>query len=131
MIDPVNEFSDISHETGCACCNGHNDQVSNEISRRKFMQVTGASALGTVALSGLSWSALASIQTGKQNNSGRSTLVVNRFLLMKYQPGATRQAGGHGEGSSPKTMPPGNSCAYRMSLKPCNPKQISLLNFSR
>ncbi len=76
MINPVNEFSGISHETGCACCNGHNAHVSNEISRRKFMQVTGASALGTVALSGLSWSALASIQTDKKNNIGRSVLIV-------------------------------------------------------
>ena len=57
MIDPVNESTHPGHETGCSCCNGNHDQLSNEISRRKFVQVTGTSALGAVAMSGLSWSA--------------------------------------------------------------------------
>lgn len=57
MIDPVNESSHLDHESGCSCCNGNHDQLSNEISRRKFVQVTGTSALGAVAMSGLSWSA--------------------------------------------------------------------------
>jgi len=76
MSNPENKLSGIGHEMGCACCNGHNDHVSNEISRREFMQVTGTSVLGTVALSGLSWSALASIQAGKKSSIGRNPLIV-------------------------------------------------------
>ena len=76
MINPINGSSRIDHETSCSCCTGHHDQVSNEISRRKFVQVTGASALGTVALSGLSWSTLASVQTGEKNEIRRRALVV-------------------------------------------------------
>jgi hypothetical protein len=41
--------------------------MSNEISRRKFVQVIGTPALGVVALSGLSWSTLVSIQAGEKN----------------------------------------------------------------
>lgn len=76
MSNPENKLSGIGNEMGCACCNGHDDHVSNEISRRKFMQVTGTSVLGTVALSGLSWSALASIQAGKKSSIGRNPLIV-------------------------------------------------------
>jgi hypothetical protein len=80
MKNYVNKIPDINHEMGCACCNGHQSQVSNEISRRKFMKVTGASVAGTVALSGLSWSALASMQTGKKSTIGRSPLIVKPIL---------------------------------------------------
>jgi len=80
MINPVNESSHIANEAGCSCCSGHHDPVSNEISRRKFVQVTGTSALGTVAISGLSWTALASIQAGEKNEIRRSALVVKPIL---------------------------------------------------
>jgi hypothetical protein len=76
MINPVNDSSRTGHVTGCSCCSGNNDQPSGEISRRKFVQVTGTSALGAVALSGLSWAALASVQTGEKNVPKRKTLVV-------------------------------------------------------
>ena len=76
MINSENESSRAALTTGCSCCSGHHDQMSNNISRRKFVQVTGASALGAVALSGLSWSALASIQTGEKYEIERSPLVV-------------------------------------------------------
>jgi hypothetical protein len=80
MINPLNESSGTVHRTGCSCCSGNNDQVSNEISRRKFVQVTGTSALGAVALSGLSWAALSSIQTGERNETKRKTLIVKPIL---------------------------------------------------
>ena len=54
MINPVNESSHIGYTAGCSCCSRQQDQLSNEIPRRKFVQVTGTSALGVVALSGLS-----------------------------------------------------------------------------
>jgi len=76
MSNPVNNSSVTAHGTGCSCCSGTSGQLNNEISRRKFVQVTGTSALGAVALSGLSWSALASIQPGRKNEIKRKTLVV-------------------------------------------------------
>ena len=76
MINSENKSSYIGNGTGCSCCNGYQDQVSNGISRRKFVQVTGTSALGAIAISGLSWAALAPIQTGGKNEIRRSTLVV-------------------------------------------------------
>ncbi|MCX6256267.1 MAG: sugar isomerase [Bacteroidia bacterium] len=44
------------------------------------MQVTGTSALGAVAISGLSWSALATIQTGEKYDIRRNPLVVKPIL---------------------------------------------------
>jgi hypothetical protein len=67
MINPVNESSQIGYAAGCSCCSRQQDQMSNEISRRKFVQVIGTPALGVVALSGLSWSTLVSIQAGEKN----------------------------------------------------------------
>ena len=80
MMNPENESSDNRHRTSCSCCGGHNNQVSNDISRRKFVQVTGTSALGTVALSGITWTTLASIQTGEKNTIRRKALVVQPIL---------------------------------------------------
>lgn len=80
MKNSRNKFLSINHNVGCACCNGHNNSITNEISRRKFMQVTGTSVLGTVALTGLSWSALASIPAGKTSNIARNPLVVKPIL---------------------------------------------------
>ena len=76
MINPLNESSGTVHRTGCSCCSGNNEQNSNEISRRKFVQVTGTSALGAVALSGLSWAALSSIQITDKSKTKRKTLIV-------------------------------------------------------
>jgi hypothetical protein len=76
MIDETNKSMHTGNRTYGSCCSGHHDQVSNEISRRKFVQVTGTSALGAIALSGLSWTALSSIGTGKKNEIRRKALVV-------------------------------------------------------
>ena len=76
MMNPVNETSSFEHVSGCSCCGGQHDHVSNEISRKKFVQLTGTSALGAVALSGLSWSVLSNIQTGEKNEIKRKALVV-------------------------------------------------------
>lgn len=81
MNKPLNESSCIDHAAGCSCCSGQNDQMSNEISRRKFVQLTGTSALGAVTISGLSWSALASIQTDEKNEIKRKALVVKPIFV--------------------------------------------------
>jgi hypothetical protein len=74
------ELSNKIHDSGFSCCGGNHVKVSNEITRRKFVQLTGAGALGTVALSGLSWSALASEQTDEKSAILRKPLVVKPVL---------------------------------------------------
>jgi hypothetical protein len=77
MENKLNEQSRIEKSTSCSCCNGlQHDQGSNEISRRKFVQVTGTSVIGSVALSGLSWTALAATPTEDKNLTRRKSLVV-------------------------------------------------------
>lgn len=83
MINPIKESSSIGHSEGCSCCGEHYDKVSNEISRRKFVQVTGTSALGAVTMSGLSWSALSSIQTDEKNKMSRNRLVVKPIFTFE------------------------------------------------
>jgi hypothetical protein len=74
------EFLNKIHESGCSCCSGNQWKVSNEITRRKFVRVTGTSALGTIALSGLSWSALIAGQTGEKSTIQRQPLIVKPIL---------------------------------------------------
>ena len=80
MENNLNESSFNNNVKNCSCCNGPHDQELNEISRRKFVKVTGTSVLGTVALSGLSWPALAAIQTGDKIEIKRKSLVVKPIL---------------------------------------------------
>lgn len=70
------EFSGKIRGSGYHCCNGNRGKISNEITRRKFVRVTGTSALGTVAMSGLSWSALIAGQTGERFTIQRQPLIV-------------------------------------------------------
>jgi hypothetical protein len=42
-------------EMGCSCCNGHHAEQPGDMTRRKFVRVTGAGAIGTAAFSGFSW----------------------------------------------------------------------------
>lgn len=80
MVNAENKSSHFSSSTGCSCCTGQHEQVSGGVTRRKFLQVTGASALGAVAMSGLSWSALSSVQTDKKFEINRKPLVVKPIL---------------------------------------------------
>ncbi len=80
----MNEINDsntsISGSIGCACCNGHHSEIPNEMSRRKFVQVTGTGALGTVALSGLSWALLSEEPYSQEYKPLRQPLVVKPIL---------------------------------------------------
>ena len=76
MVDSVNEKSEAYHPAGCSCCNGHHRGAAEEISRRSFVKVVGTTAIGAVALSGLSWSALSAVQTGSKNIRERKPLRV-------------------------------------------------------
>ena len=76
MIRLSNKTTGNDHITGCTCCGGQKYHASDEISRRKFMQVTGTSALGAAALSGLSWTALSSVQADGTNKIKRKALIL-------------------------------------------------------
>jgi len=67
MINPVNESSHHWLYSRLFMLQSITGSTANEIPKRKFVQVIGNSALGVVALSGLSWSALAFIQAGEKN----------------------------------------------------------------
>ena len=68
----------LFHTSDCHCCGGNH--IRNEISRRKFVQVTGTGALGTVALSGLSWAALVGDQDAEKIVPQRKPLVAKPIL---------------------------------------------------
>lgn len=71
-----NEFSGGFHSPGCSCCGRNHGELSKEMTRRKFVSLTGTGALGTVALTGISWSSLIADQTGEKNAPLRQPLLV-------------------------------------------------------
>ncbi len=77
----------LIHKSDCPCCGGNH--VKNEITRRKFVSVTGTGALGTIALSGLSWAALISDQDAERRVPQRKPLVVKPVLTYEIP---TRQS---------------------------------------
>ncbi|HLP73936.1 MAG TPA: hypothetical protein VK155_13605 [Bacteroidales bacterium] len=66
------------HTAECSCCGGN--LHSNDISRRKFVGVTGKSFLGSVAFSGLTWSALSAIAPVQDFDLKRKAVVVKPIL---------------------------------------------------
>jgi hypothetical protein len=80
MDDIKSKHSDATRKPGCSCCHGNPEELSSEITRRKFVQMTGTGALGTVALSGLSWSTIMADQTGNEFKPQRLPLVVKPVL---------------------------------------------------
>ena len=74
------DFSDNIRHAGNTCCNGNHGMNLTSISRRKFVQVAGTAAISTVAISGLSWSALNSKQTGEKVPVQRQPLIVKPIL---------------------------------------------------
>ena len=66
-----------------SCCpsHGHNNDISNGLSRRKFIKVAGGSTLSVVALSGLSWQALAGRGLEEYSGIRRQPLLVKPILV--------------------------------------------------
>jgi len=66
-----------------SCCPSHdrNNPGSNDLSRRKFIKVAGGSTLSLVALSGLSWRALADLDLVERIGIIRRALVVKPILV--------------------------------------------------
>ena len=71
-----NNLTDNFHQPDCHCCGSSHENQANEMSRRKFVQLTGTGALGTVALSGLSWAELVKDSPAGKYDPKRSPLIV-------------------------------------------------------
>lgn len=68
------------HLPGCSCCGGHSNTLPGEISRRQFVKTAGTGAIGTIALSGISWQSLSGIKTGTSSIRDRKPLKVKPIL---------------------------------------------------
>jgi len=75
-----NHSSDNFNQPGCHCCGGSHGKVSDGMSRREFVRLTGTGTLGTVALPGLSWAELVSGRQAARSAPGRKPLVVKPVL---------------------------------------------------
>lgn len=75
--------SEFSNKIPRTCCpnSEKNEQVSNGITRRKFIHVVGNTTLTVVTLSGLSWTALAAAKTDEKSGIQRQALVVKPILV--------------------------------------------------
>ncbi len=82
MNNKESKSSDLHMYNGF-CCGGIHNQPVNEITRRKFVQMAGTGALGTVALSGLSWKVVSAWQTGEKVYNQRQPLVVKPILTFE------------------------------------------------
>ncbi|MCX6262240.1 MAG: hypothetical protein NTY95_15660 [Bacteroidia bacterium] len=76
MNKTENKPADKFHQPGCRCCSGHTEKLANDMTRRKFIQMTGTGALGTVALPALSWAELATDRPAEKYTHQRQPLVV-------------------------------------------------------
>jgi len=73
-------FSDNRHKPGCNCGQTYQYHMQNEITRRQFVWMAGTGVLGTVALSGLSWSDLIAGQPLEEYSNKRQPLIVKPVL---------------------------------------------------
>jgi hypothetical protein len=75
---------------GYSCCNGYHGNIQNEISRRRFVKITGTGALGTVALQGLSWAVLSAEQSPDELKIKRQPLIVKPLLTYEVPSRSTQ-----------------------------------------
>ncbi|MDD1444304.1 hypothetical protein MEO93_28990, partial [Dolichospermum sp. ST_sed3] len=80
----MNKNSDISpagfRRPGCNCCHNSPADDANELTRRQFVSLAGAGAAGTIAFSGLTWSALLERKPFEEYKAIRKPLVVKPIL---------------------------------------------------
>jgi hypothetical protein len=80
-MDNSKEFSSAKVTSGmCHCCGSHSGFSSNDITRRKFVQVVGTTAIGAAAMSPVTWASLASVSRGEIPATKRNPLVVKPIL---------------------------------------------------
>jgi hypothetical protein len=65
-----------SHKPGCNCCNSNQEEISKEITRRRFMQVSGAGVLGAVVFPGLPWADLSAGKSWEECPDRRQPIIV-------------------------------------------------------
>jgi len=75
-----NKSSENSKKRVYNCCHGYSAKTANEITRRQFVKVTGAGAIGILAMPQLSWSALTTEKPFGEYNPVRKSLVVKPIL---------------------------------------------------
>jgi hypothetical protein len=68
------------HRPGCNCCHNSPADDANELTRRQFVSLAGAGAAGTIAFSGLTWSALLAEKPFDEYKAMRKPLVVKPIL---------------------------------------------------
>lgn len=73
-------FSENLHRPGCNCGHPAKNESHNELTRRQFMKLAGTGAVGTVALSGLSWTELSAANSTLKNVDKRNPLIVKPVL---------------------------------------------------
>lgn len=76
MSNTENELNGRVLSHGHHCCGCNQPFSSGEMSRRKFVQMTGAGTLGTLAMSGLSWEVLRSVSGNESIIPVRKPLTV-------------------------------------------------------
>lgn len=76
----MNTINNGNPKMGCSCCNGHHAGQHGEMTRRKFVRVTGAGAVGTAAFPGLSWNLPGRDQEKAGVRPDRKPLVVKPVL---------------------------------------------------
>jgi len=81
MHGSSNPNSKKMSRSGYSCCCGNHEKTTNDITRRQFVRITGTGALGTVALSGLSWSSIMSGQTTDEFTIQRQPLIVKPVFM--------------------------------------------------
>jgi hypothetical protein len=80
MNSSNNHFFNVKPHSCCPSC--HQNSLFNPgLSRRKFIKVAGGSTLSVVALSGLSWPAMAGSDFKENNRIKRQDLVVKPLLV--------------------------------------------------
>lgn len=65
---------------GCNCCHNSPSDSVNELTRRQFVSLAGAGAIGTVAFSGITWSSLLAEKPFGDYKAIRNPLVVKPIL---------------------------------------------------
>lgn len=80
MSNKTDPASGMVNTAGFRTCCGNHGGAPGDMTRRKFVQVTGTGVIGSVALSGLSWAALASGESGSENPNKRKPLIVKPIL---------------------------------------------------
>lgn len=76
MANNEKDFHERALSNGHHCCGCSQPLSSGEMSRRRFVQITGAGTLGTLAMSGLSWEVLKSVTGDEIITPGRKPLIV-------------------------------------------------------